>query len=240
MELSVQSDTQAAATTGACPPKRLKHGKRHTLARLAANWREAIFFSIASMRLKAAVAVLAASGCRPSELERGVIVQITDGHLRLGISGSKVDEATGRGQPRRGIIIDASTPWGQLLHELADQQSNQICLVNYDAQGISQRLREKSRELWPRRKTLVSAYSFRHFIGQSLKESGYAADVIAKVLGHASDHAQSVYGRAGPGKKAAGQHGIIEARVTNPIRHSKKMDRLLRFENKKEILAAAT
>lgn len=102
-------------------------------------------------------------------------------------------------------------------------------LIKYDAGSISQRLREKSRELWPRRRTLVSAYSFRHFLAKSLKESGASRELIAKTLGHAADFAQCAYGRASRDKKSADQHGIFNAITSNPIRHSQKSDRLDRL-----------
>ena len=97
--------------------------------------------------------------------------------------------------------------------------------VKYDAGGVSQRLREKSRELWPRRKTLVSAYSYRHFIGKSMKESGETPEKIAMTLGHASDFSQTVYGRASGSKKTSGMHGIVLAVAKNPVRHSAKLDK---------------
>lgn len=206
--------------------KASKSGKRYTLLRLATGWRESIFHSIHSQRLKTAVAVLTATGCRPSELERGVAVRYIDGQLSIGIQGSKVDEHTGRGQPLRLIYVDPCSVWGAYLVEQASTQPYTQMVVHYDAGGISQRLREKSRELWPRRMTLVSAYSYRHFLAKSLKESGEDPSRIAQILGHSSDFSQTAYGRAGKAKRTAGLHGVINAHATNPIRHSSKSDRV--------------
>jgi len=211
-----------------------KHSKskKHSLAKLADNWRESIFSSIKSIHLKRAVAVLSASGCRPAELERGILVRLKAGILSIGIHGSKVDEEAGRGQPLRLLDIDQETPWGRFLLEQVSVQPNFAIIVKYDAGGISQRLREKSRELWPRRKSLVSAYSYRHFIGKSMKESGESSDKIARVLGHATDFSQHSYGRVGGGKLNEGQHGVLHATSSNPIRHSHKSDRYLKFVRK--------
>lgn len=202
--------------------------KRHTVGRLAAGWRESIFSSIKSEHLKLAVAVISATGCRPSELEIGVVVRLTqDGQLQVGIQGTKVDARMHRGQPLRLLFICDESLWGRYLKERAAAGP---LFVKYDAEGISQRLREKSRELWPRRSNLVSAYSYRHFLGRAMKESGLPAVEISKTLGHASDFAQLTYGRAGGAKKTAGQHGILKAITQNPIRHSLKTDRHLRFK----------
>jgi len=209
--------------------KKSKLSKRYALGRLAPGWRETIFESLHSERLKMAVAVISATGCRPSELELGVVVQVKHaGELWIGIRGSKVDIASQRGQPLRILYVDTSTPWGEYLQERVVSCCEPL-LVKYDAEGVSQRLREKSRELWPRRSSLVSAYSYRHFIGRSLKESGVPPVELAKSLVHASDFAQTCYGRAGGGKKTAGSHGILKAITKNPIRHSPKTDRHLRF-----------
>ncbi len=203
-----------------------RKSKRYSLTHLDPEWREKIFISIQSERLKLAVATLSASGCRPSELERGIIVRLKDGKIQIGIQGSKIDKESGRGQPWRLLFVDGTTPWGGYLKHQTELSANHLINVSYDAGGISQRLREKSREIWPRRKTLVSAYSYRHFIGKSMKESGESVEKIANTLGHACDFSQSVYGRAGSGKKTAGQHGIIAAGATDPVRHSPKTDRL--------------
>lgn len=208
-----------------------KLSKRYTLAKLASDWRENIFSSIHSERLKLAVAILSATGCRPSEIERGIIVRARNRNLSIGIQGSKVDVETGRGQPLRVLIVDNTTPWGLYLMQQASDAVDQTMLVKYDAGGISQRLREKSRQIWPRRKTLVSAYTYRHFIGKSMKETGESTEKIARTLGHASDFSQTAYGRAGGGKRSAGMHGVIAATASNPIRHSQKSDRLARFIN---------
>lgn len=203
--------------------------KRYSLSRLAPDWRERIFQSIRSESLKLGVAVLSSTGCRPSELENGIYVNFREGHLRIAIHGSKVN--AGRGQPLRMLTVDVGSAWGKCLVEKISQQTEDTILVKYSAAGISQRLREKSREIWPRRKTLVSAYCYRHYIGKSMKESGEPADKIARALGHASDFSQHVYGRAGVGKKSTGKHGIIDAQATIPVRHSAKTDRLSRFLN---------
>ncbi len=208
---------------------KLKLSKRYGLSKLDPCWREKIFASIHSDRLKLAVSVLSATGCRPSELERGVVVRACNGQLHFGIQGSKCDSETGRGQPVRVLVVENSTQWGQYLDQQLANQPGQSMRVCYDAGGVSQRLREKSREIWPRRKSLISAYSYRHFMGKSLKESSVGADIIASVLGHATDYSQAVYGRAGGGKRSVGQHGIVQASATNPIRHSPKTDRLARF-----------
>lgn len=216
-----------------------KLSKKYGLSKLAPNWRERIFESIHSERLKAAVAVLSAAGCRPAELEMGVIVRLVDGALQLGIRGAKLDPATGRGQPIRLLVVGQETPWGLYLTQKLLGCPDQKMTVTYDAGGVSQRLREKSRELWPRRSSLVSAYSYRHFLGKSMRESGESPEKIAFTLGHASDLSQLKYGRAGGGKKLAGQHGIVAAIATNPVRHSPKMDRLSRMTHAHPVVPAA-
>lgn len=208
--------------------------KKNTLGLLAPNWREKIFESIQSHKLKTAVAVLSATGCRPNELERGVLVLLEGGELVIVILGSKVNKLQNRGQVKRILLVHKLSLWGAFLKTQVLSYPESRMHVTYDSGGISQRLREKSRELWPRRKTLVSAYTYRHFIGKSMKESGEPPDKIAQALGHASDYSQAVYGRAGGRKKTKDAHGILHASATEPVRHSPKTDRLERFSTNKK------
>lgn len=208
---------------------KLKQSKRYSLSSLPPDWREKIFSSIHSERLKQAVAVISCVGCRPSELEQGVMVRAENNRLTIAIRGTKLDPEKGRGQPLRLLEVDSTSPWGEFLLQYTLKHECQRYLIQYDAAGISQRLREKTREIWPRRKVLISAYTYRHFLGKSLKESGEASAKIAATLGHASDFSQTAYGRVGRAKRSAGAHGIKSAVASNPIRHSSKTNRLTRF-----------
>ena len=173
------------------------------------------------------------SGCRPIELKEGVLIRINEGLLVIQIRGAKVDIPTGRGQPLRELTVETATPWGLFLINHLENIPNHKALIKYNAGGVSERLREKSRRLWPRRKTLISAYSFRHFLGKAMKEDGESKEKIAYALGHAADYAQTVYGRPGGSKKNSGGHGIIKATASNKMRHSVKSDRLNRFTQNK-------
>ena len=206
--------------------KKSKLSKRYGLSKIDPFFREKIFASIQSERFKLAVAVLAATGCRPAEIELGVAIGIRDGFLTIGILGVKVDPLTKRGQPKRLISIDSDTPWGSYLSEQVSNSDNKGLVVSYNKDSLSQRIREKSKSIWPRQKSLVSAYSFRHFVGKSMKESGEDVNKIAATLGHASDYSQSAYGRAGGKKRSNGKHGILKASASNPIRHSPKTNKL--------------
>jgi integrase len=216
-----------------------KQSKKYGLTRLAVGWRAQLLASVASVKLKTAVAILSATGCRPSELERGVVVQLKSEKLYIGIHGSKVDEEKGRGQLHRLIQIDTQNPWGQFLLNQATNSEQNGFVASYDAGSISQRLREKSKLLWPKRRPLISAYTYRHFLTKSMKESGESAEMIAKMLGHASDYSATVYGRAGGGKKCANQHGIISAEASNPIRHSPKSEKIAQLISKRSLKSAS-
>jgi hypothetical protein len=72
-----------------------------------------------------------------------------------------------------------------------------------------------------------------------MKESGASPEMIAKMLGHASDYSATVYGRAGGGKKCADQHGIISAEASNPIRHSPKSEKIAQLISKRSLKSAS-
>jgi hypothetical protein len=208
-----------------------KCSKKFGLSRLKTGWREAIFASIKSPNLKRAVAVTSACGCRPCELETGVEISLQDGLLYLEIQGAKVDVVAQRGQPLRIIEVDTASPWGEYLLQQVSQTEEQSLVVRYDAGGISQRLREKSKELWPRRKSLVSAYSYRHFLSQLMKQAKEGREKIAATLGHACDYSQTAYGSRKK-KGQTDQHFVLNAITSNPVRKSAKHDKLVKLKLK--------
>lgn len=59
--------------------------------------------------------------------------------------------------------------------------------------ALEKRLRRFVEKLWPRRKYLPSAYTFRHQHGTDLKHLGVPPEEIAAIKGHLSQDSQSAY-----------------------------------------------
>lgn len=162
----------------------------------------------------APLCVLAATGCRPSELAQGVRVRKTDKGWQFEIKGSKVGETGGsanatqkRGIPLRVITVelDAGSVWQTQLNRLykadcAASKPFEISISSGDA--IATKMRRLVDEVWPNLKNRPSPYSFRHTVAADMRRQGAEVVEVAKVLGHASCSSQSKYGwtRRGGGK----------------------------------------
>lgn len=154
----------------------------------------------------APLCVLAATGCRPSELAQGVKVRRTDKGWQFEIKGTKVGETGGsanakqkRGIPLRVITVelDAKSVWQTQLNRLykadcAASKPFEISISSGDA--IATKMRRLVDEIWPNLKNKPSPYSFRHTVAADMRRQGAEVVEVAKVLGHASCSSQSKYG----------------------------------------------
>ena len=174
----------------------------------ALSWQEQVMAS-ATVKQKPFIALMWATGCRPAEIERGVTVRRVHGGIEIEIPGAKVTATNG--QPRRKILIDASSPAG--LHLGIALGARQEIEMSRKAKRIGNDFADI------RRRTglaAVSAYSFRHQVSADLKAAGVDKNAIAQVLGHASERTQGRYGR--PSKGRAGGGIILDAIGSRPVR----------------------
>lgn len=217
--------------------------KRKFTSRLPTDWRELVWNAIwpTSMALRDAIAVLWLTGARPKELGEGITVEINRETPEWGevlvftIGGAKVSKIRDkngvlhdRGQPERCIAVAIdSEPARYLAERIRRLGTRKIC---YHRKGISNRLSEVSRRVFPRRKEHISAYCFRHAFSSALKDSESERSTSAAALGHLSDYSQFRYGCKSRSGRGSQKPPILDAFGSRPVKHSKKTDRLLRFK----------
>lgn len=160
---------------------------------------------------KLAVAALAVTGARPAALEKGIVFSIVDHDgnavIEATIPGVKLTDV--RGQPEHGFqwSLRSDTHRVQELDALAEAIANapeQTLTVRYDADGISTRLREVSKAIWPRRKNQITAYCYRELLSSTAKAAGVPPEELAMAMGHRSAESQGAYARAGRAERAKG------------------------------------
>lgn len=194
--------------------KSVSKGKRRGLGSLPIDWREQLYAG-AEPQDRVLIALLAVTGCRPSELAKGVDIRRNAQQLFLGIRGAKVTEENG--QPYRVLQINIAHPWGQ---RLADCLSSATENGNYqeDARVVQHRI-HRTAFAWQSAVGItgyqISPYSFRHQLASDLKRQGEPADWIAAVLGHRSTRTATCYGTWRQGK--GGQGGLIQ---TVAVKHT--------------------
>ncbi|HEM7852806.1 TPA: site-specific integrase [Burkholderia multivorans] len=223
--------------------------KKAALKSLPANWREMMWAKAAKPewlrarpQLLPALAVLWLTGCRPSEIEKGVSVVWRDQLLVVEIAGTKCIDAgqRERGQPRRryafrtGIAEESSCPALEVLRVLAMESATDgigRCFVSHDGDYLYNSIVALGRVAFPKMRTRVSPYCFRHQHASDLKsDPNVSLEEAAKAMGHLSDYSIGKYGHAAHGKKG-GRVKALVVETTRPVKHSPKVDRLARFKS---------
>lgn len=195
------------------------------------NWQEKLFEKC-SAKHQNALAVSLLSGCRPAEIESGVVIKKDEsGNLLLTIRGAKLSEI--RGQETR--VLSISPDHFAARHLLAQiNDSAPEITVSSNAKAFSDATRQAGKRAFPRLRVGVSPYSIRHAVASQLKASGVAADAVAMTLGHAATASQSAYGRAHHGTKGAAALAIVGVSASRQVR-----DNLRTFEKQSQVRFAA-
>lgn len=185
--------------------------KRQTLSYLSHHpgWRERLFLHIAEKH-KAAAAVCALTGARPSEVTRGVEVIREGNALMLRIHGAKLTQHSG--QPERFLRVALDTIEARYLHALVEAGP---VTVSTGAQAFCAAVERAGRRAFPHARQCLSPYVYRHAIASSLKAEGHEPERIAECLGHRATESQSAYGRAAHGGRAS---GVLAVHASLPVR----------------------
>lgn len=136
------------------------------------------------------LAVLALTGCRPSELKKGVEVAISDGgKIAFKVIGAKCDKS--RGQEQRFIGLSPDCPLSQGLVQACKEAGGRkvITMTDADQRSLNRALKVHG----------LSCYSFRHAFGTQMKNSIASGQIkpekAAQAMGHASTTSVTYYGR---------------------------------------------
>jgi len=228
--------------------KETKKKNKRKLTALAKDFREKILDYAVNAHIEnnakwhLPLCVLYATGCRPVELVKGVSVKYDDETktIRFSITGAKINDKLQRGIALRTVKIKVINDKGEILNwakplieEIQKEKSAYIVVKTTSANAFSGYIHKASKKLWPRRAEHVSAYSFRHAVAKSLKDSDADPVKIASVLGHASTRSQLSYGRKA---RKTGKNELTEVEVSTSaaIRDNKEqhIDKLQRFKIK--------
>ncbi len=223
--------------------------KKPALKSLPPTWREEMWerasqtdWRLSRPQLLPALALLWLTGCRPSEIQSGVSIAWGDNVLVLAITGAKCVDAgrRERGQPNRryafrtGPNEEATSPALRALRlcalDAASTSGVSRCVISHDADYLYNSVVELGRNVFPKMRTRVSPYCFRHQLASDLKsDSDLTLEEAAKIMGHLSDYSIGKYGHAVHGGKG-GRVSPLAVETSRPVKHSPKVDRLARFK----------
>lgn len=221
--------------------------KKPALKALPPDWRETLWrkacepqWRESRPRLLPALAVLWLTGCRSAELADGAQVVVRAGHLLIKLKGAKCIDAGGRqrGQPTRIIGFasddDANLALTYLYAMYADHAIEGATQfeIAHDKDYLYNSVVQLGKSAFPKLRTRISPYCFRHQIASDMKaDPEISLEHAAKVMGHLSDYSIGKYGHAVHGRK--GRMRKVTAPIvqtSREIKHSPKVDRLARFK----------
>ncbi|HIE4187810.1 TPA: hypothetical protein ACXM51_000460 [Stenotrophomonas maltophilia] len=163
------------------------------------------------------LAVLALTGCRPSELMKGVEVRLLrdkNGQPKgvgIEISGAKVDDHRGHEKRRLAFLLSA----GLTVRALADLCAERGGRFTFGTTNAD--YRSLNRLLGVHK---ISCYTFRHALGSDLKASiadgQTTPEQAAKVMGHRSTQSLLSYGTTHSGKSR--RRPKVEVSATNVVK----------------------
>lgn len=202
-------------------PIRKRKGKKSSLLRLPANWREQmVATSRGQFRIPMLVALM--TGCRPAELEKGILIEQRDRGVYVTIQGAKVTAKSGQ-EFRRFRLADH--PLADTLMEIVNRSENPLRMIVEVPHGnsVSTHMRAIGQKLWPRRKETVTVYTARHAMAAECKAAiaaGADPDLVSQILGHIVDETASYYGN----RFQSGGRSILPSEIAVPkfIRHKQR------------------
>lgn len=210
---------------GQCPLNNTtrRKSKRSDLKYLPSNWRDQLHKQLEGSRYELSYLVEAVSGCRPSELEKGVKVILSkeSGLLTIRIdNGIKVTDH--KGQPWREISYQVDqNPLVRTLFEIcgngAQGKGEMATMVNVEkTTNWRAALSSAGQKLWPRLKFRICPYHLRNAAASDWKRAGLCDDEISAALGHCVSKTSSSYGQFQIGQGSGGL-SPIEVRAARPI-----------------------
>lgn len=162
-----------------------------------------------------ALAISSLTGCRPSELMKGISLELEGQQMHISISGAKVGKD--RGQDERKISFNmkdfkSNEPMNYILSKfLPGNNSYEYQLDRKDYNSLRQYLHNNHRGF--------SLYTLRHRVASDLKKEGFDPVNLAAFLGHRTTRSQENYGYAKSGK---GGPGVAGVECSNQIKDNQK------------------
>lgn len=189
--------------------RRKRVSKRQALRGLPDDWREQLCLRAKNGKYACAMLVAALTGCRPAELQAGVVVsreqhpESAEELIVFRIDGVKVKEW--QGQPCRLIAYRTNDP-----HPLIRATANLLDSHGVEASltvqikhpgSFTVEIRRLAKCLWSTHPRAVTAYCFRHQWAADMKRT-QAGDVVSRGLGHLSAKTRRYYGQAGQARSS--------------------------------------
>jgi len=197
--------------------------KKKGMEALPPAWPSTLIESAQETELRAVLSVLALTGIRPSELEKGLRIERKDNSLAITVTGAKFDSDRGHETrtitlPIEGTLVDSITNY---LNDLGTESAT----VSADPSRLRRALSKLGQQAFPGLGYRMTPYTLRHGVASACKSQKLDPTEIAKILGHRSTKSQSYYGRASLGQ--GGAYAEVRATTSGEIKDNARDPRCL-------------
>ena len=205
-----------------------RKSKRSALKGLPSDWRERVCNFNMNSKYRIPMLVLALTGCRPSELEKGIRVNLKKPESLQGfivgfdIGGVKLSAE--KGQEIRRITYtsdDKNILLSEFLGSVNLFEYSSFDVGVKSAANFSKEITRIGGLIWPAHKETVSAYCFRHQFASDLKKH-YCGNDVSLALGHASAKTRKTYGSASQSRGQPPQLSVGASREIKDTVSNKK------------------
>ena len=194
-----------------------KKASKRKIGSLPEDWREQLVAHMPVWRLPAMVC--AVTGCRPSEITKGIELWVKKGILLAKIEGKKTGAYSG--QPWRAMswnLKDAPPVVCDLAKMVLDAGGHLTVDYSYrpnpnPAKAFSGAMRQAATRAFPGHAVTLTPYSMRHALASDMKASDLTPQEISKALGHQVVATQSTYG-----SRQQGHGGMAPTQVDAAIK----------------------
>ena len=184
--------------------------KRVDLWKLPEDWRQVMISKLKNYQ--EAACVTAISGCRPSELVKGVEVSVANGMLKIRILGAKTSEFSGQEWRELCYSLPSENPLAIMLGRIALLKGGSTVVKIDDAKAFSGTVRAAGKRAFPQFGHTITPYSFRHQLASDMK-AAELGDQVSQALGHSASDTKGSYGEWGAGNGSMAPSSVVAARA---------------------------
>ena len=192
--------------TGFAGEREKRASKRRAISGLPENWREQLCLRASHGKYAIPLAVEALTGCRPSELAKGIRLWVAYfpvlGAECLMLHANSSKARSGHCLPNRYMAfrLDRKEEIIQFLIKQVFVHAGQQFTVSVESPGnLSKEIARLARTLWPNHKQSVTSMCFRHQAAATTKKFK-GGDAASIQLGHLSPRTRKFYGTAAQGR----------------------------------------
>ena len=178
------------------------------------------------------IALMSICGCRPAEIESGILIRLQDdGSIKISIESKKTHGGQYGQQLREFKIKSESIEFNYLVDRMKNN-NNELLIQIKSAKNLGTQMEKFSKKVFHRMKIPITPYTYRHQFGKAIKSTLSDKKDIAIALGHSNDKSQRYY--ANGGKDAGGFKIdlITGTRDVKEISKTNTFDKTMLDENK--------